>query len=81
MAIKKENNIKNIQLIDLISYLESSKMIGEYYENISEANNGLYDESAKEEKNNAIIKRNKYRKISEIIFNEIKERIDELELV
>ena len=76
----KKKKLKELSLEELLVYNEAVKYAEDYYHNLMMANDGLYDEYAEKEKGRARDTREKYRKILNIIFEEIKKRIDELAL-
>lgn len=76
----KKNAIKSLSLSDLMIYKEAVEMVGEYYDNLAQSHVGEYDDFSVTEKEKAEMMASKYRILNNQCFEEIKRRVDELEV-
>lgn len=74
----KKEKFKDNTLNDLLALREAAGIVYDYYDNLAQANHGMYDDYKKTSEQEYINKRNAYHKLGEEIFTEIQKRVDSL---
>lgn len=75
---KAEAKIKSLSLTELLEYMNAVELVCDFYDNEAKANTGKYDGTEGKLYDAANAAFNKYLSIREKIFNEVKNRVDEL---
>ena len=70
--------LKEKPLTELLAYMEAVKMVHSYYDNLAKANEGNYDSIKVADYNDAIKRANEYQKLLKVVFEVIREKVDEI---
>ena len=74
----KKAKLKEKNLTELLAYMDAVEMVHMYYDNLAKANEGNYDSIKAVDYAESIKKANEYQKLSKVVFEVIKEKVDEI---
>ena len=70
--------LRELALTELLAYKEATQLLYSYYDNLAKANAGEYDVLKVLDYKDAIAKAQEYQKLSMVVFEVIKEKVDEI---
>ena len=73
-----KGKLRELPLTELLAYKDAVQLVHMYYDNLAKANSGEYDTLKILDYRDAVAKAQEYQKLSMVVFDVIKEKVDEI---